>query len=70
MKAKRAQNCAVCGYRMEAGTNIGWLNGAPYHLKACTPANVGADAVKRIDDDRRDVTVQGNLYGPKTGPTI
>ena len=69
MKAKKAANCAVCGRRFEVGTSIGWLNGAPYHLKACVPANVGANAAKRVSVDTRDVNVQGNLYGPKSGPS-
>ena len=68
MKAKRAATCAVCGRRFEAGTSIGWANGVPYHLKACVPANVGANAAKRVPVDTRDVNVQGNLYGPKSGP--
>lgn len=69
MKAKRAANCSVCGHRFEVGTAIGWANGAPYHLKACTPANVGANAAKRVSNETRTVNVQGNLYGPKSGPS-
>ena len=68
MKAKKASNCSVCGRRFETGTSIGWANGVPYHLKACVPANVGANAAKRVSVDTRDVNVQGNLYWPPTGP--